>query len=62
MQNSPHKLYLNKIGKEQFDPIREVIIRIRIEVGRSLEVPLLIKWFCETVGINVNTRELTHHF
>lgn len=51
---------IKKIGKEWFGVIREEIFRIRMEEGRAVEVPTLIKWFRDTHNIIVTKREMTY--
>jgi len=59
-RNCFQKERLRRIGKEWFGPIREEIFRIRMEEGRAVEVPTLIKWFNETHQIIVNQRDLSY--
>jgi hypothetical protein len=59
-RNCSQKERLRRIGKEWFGPIREEIFRIRMEEGRAVEVPTLIKWFNNTHQIIVNQSDLRY--
>ena len=59
-RNCFQKERLRRIGKEWFGPIREEIFRIRMEEGRAVEVPTLVKWFNETHQMIVNQRDLSY--